>query len=80
MEKTLETVRLELEDYFGNGKNFYECGKEFDIFNTSITRTDNTVRLMNNYVCYNSCETDLDDVFTDDLYNELFRYSHTRQI
>lgn len=118
MEKTLETVRLELGDYFGNGTNFYSFEKEFGIFNTSITRTeeeavayykkvidvikavfetlswsertDSIVRLMNNYVCYNGYETekvkeffrlynqgiedfetDLDDVFLDDLYNEL---------
>ena len=114
----LETVRLELGDYFGNGTNFYEWEKEFGILNTSITmteeeavdyykkvidvikavfetlswskRTDSIVRLMNNYVCYNGYdtekvkeafrlynqgiedfETDLDDVFIDDLYNEL---------
>ena len=116
--ETLETVRLELGEYFGNGKNFYEWEKEFGILNTSITmtekeavtyykkvidvikavfetlswseRTDSIVRLMNNYVCYNGYdtdkvkeffrlynqdikdfETDLDDVFLDDLYNEL---------
>ena len=114
----LETVRLELGEYFGNGKNFYDWEKEFRILNTSITRTeeeavayykkvidvikavfetlswsertDSIVRLMNNYVCYNGYdtdkvkevfrlynqgiedfETDLDDVFIDDLYNEL---------
>ena len=114
----LETVRLELGNYFGNGTNFYEWEKEFGILNTSITRTeeeavdyykkvidvikavlqtlswsertDNIVRLMNNYVCYNGYETekvkeffrlynqgiedfetDLDDVFLDNLYNEL---------
>ena len=113
--KDLETVKLELGEYFGNGKNFYDWEKEFD---TSITRTeeeavayykkvidvikavlktlswsertDSIVRLMNNYVCYNGYETekvkeifrlynqgiedfetDLDDVFIDDLYNEL---------
>lgn len=118
MEKTLETVRLELGDYFGNGTNFYEWEKEFGILNTSVTRTeeeavtyykkvidvikavlktlswsertDSIVRLMNNYICYNGYETekvkeffrfynqgiedfetDLDDVFLDDLYNEL---------
>lgn len=116
--KTLEAVRLELGEYFGNGTNFYEWEKEFGILNTSITRTeeeavayykkvidvikavfetlswsertDSIVRLMNNYVCYNGYdtdkvkeffrlynqdikdfETDLDDVFIDDLYNEL---------
>ena len=118
MEKTLEAVRLELGDYFGNGTNFYEWEKEFDILNTSITRTEeetvayykkvidvikavlktlswsertkSIVRLMNNYVYYNGYETDkvkevfrlynqgiedfetdFDDVFLDDLYNEL---------
>lgn len=118
MEKTLEAVRLELGDYFGNGSNFYDWEKQFGIFNTSITRTeeeavayykkvidvikavfetlswsertDSIVRLMNNYVCYNGYETekvkeffrlynqgikdfetDLDDVFLDDLHNEL---------
>ena len=118
MEKTLETVRLELGDYFGNGTNFHEWEKQFGILNTSITRTEeeavdyykkvidvikavfetlswsertcSIVRLMNNYVCYNGYETekvkevfrlynqgiedfetDLDDVFIDDLYNEL---------
>lgn len=118
MEKTLETVRLGLGEYFGNGSNFYDWEKEFGIFNTSITRTeeeavayykqvedvikavlktlswsertDSIVRLLNNYVCYNGYETDkvkeffrlynqgiedfetdLDDVFLDDLYNEL---------
>ena len=116
--KDLETVKLELGEYFGNGTNFYEWEKEFGILNTSITRTkeeavdyykkvidvikavfetlswsertDNIVRLLNNYVCYNcyetekvkelfrlynqgieDFETDLDDVFLDDLYNEL---------
>lgn len=116
--KTLEAVRLELGDYFGNGTNFYEWEKQFGIFNTSVTRTeeeaiayykkvedlikavfetlswsertDGIVRLVNNYVCYNGYdtdkvkeffrfhnqdikdfETDLDDVFLDDLYNEL---------
>ena len=116
--KDLETVRLELGDYFGNGANFYDWEKEFGIFNTSITRTeeeaiayykkiediikavletlswsertDSIVRLINNYVCYNGydtdkikeffrlynqgiedLETDLDDAFLDDLYNEL---------
>ena len=116
--KDLETVKLELGDYFGNGTNFYEWEKEFGILNTSITmtekeavdyykkvidiikavfetlswseRTDSIVRLINNYVCYNGYETDkvkelfrlynqgiedfgtdLDDVFLDDLYNEL---------
>lgn len=118
MEKTLETVRLELRDYFGNGTNFLDFEKEFGILNTSITRTeeeavayykkvedvikavfetlswsertDSILRLLNNYVCYNGYntdkvkeffrlynqgikdfETDLDDVFLDDLYNEL---------
>lgn len=116
--KDLETVKLELGDYFGNGTNFYEWEKEFGILNTSITmtekeavtyykkvidiikavfetlswseRTDSIVRLINNYVCYNGYETekvkelfrlynqgiedfetDFDDVFIDDLYNEL---------
>ena len=116
--ETLEAVRLELGDYFGNGTNFYEWEKEFGILNTSITRTEeeavayykkvidvikavfetlswsertcSIVRLINNYVCYNGYdtekvkelfrlynqdikdfETDLDDVFIDDLYNEL---------
>lgn len=118
MEKTLEAVRLELGEYFGNGTNFYDWEKEFGILNTSITiteeeavayykkvidvikavfetlswseRTDSIVRLLSNYVCYNGYETekvkeffrlynqgiedfetDLDDVFLDDLYNEL---------
>ena len=115
MEKTLETVRLELGEYFGNGTNFYEWEKEFGILNTMTEeeavdyykkvidvikavfetlswseRTDNIVRLLNNYVCYNGYETekvkevfrlfnqgiedfetDLDDVFIDDLYNAL---------
>lgn len=118
MEKTLEAVRLELGDYFGNGTNFYDWEKEFGVLNTSITRTeeeavayykkvidvikavfetlswsertDSIVRLLNNYVYYNGYETDkvkeffrfynqgiedfetdLDDVFLDDLYNEL---------
>ena len=118
MKKTLETVRLELGEYFGNGSNFYEWEKEFGILNTSITRTeeeavdyykkvidvikavfetlswsertDSILRLLNNYVCYNGYdtdkikelfrlynqdikdfETDLDDVFLDDLHNEL---------
>lgn len=118
MEKTLEAVRLELGDYFGNGTNFYDWEKEFGILNTSITRTEeeavdyykkvidviksvfetlswsdrtkSIVRLLNNYVYYNGYETDkvkeffrfynqgiedfetdLDDVFLDDLYNEL---------
>lgn len=116
--KKLETVRLELGDYFGNGTNFYNWEKQFGIFDMSITRTekeafdyykkvidviksvfetlswsertDSIVRLINNYVCYNGYdtdkvkelfilynhdikdfETDLDDVFLDDLYNEL---------
>ena len=113
--KDLETVRLELGEYFGNGTNFYEWEKEFGILNTMTEeeavdyykkvidvikavfetlswseRTDNIVRLLNNYVCYNGYETDkvkevfrlynqgiedfetdLDDVFIDDLYNEL---------
>ena len=38
--KTLETVRLELGDYFGNGANFYDWEKQFGIFNTSVTRTE----------------------------------------
>ena len=115
MEKTLEAVRLELGDYFGNGTNFYEWEKEFGILNTMTEeeavayykkvidvikavfktlswseRTGSIVRLLNNYVCYNGYETDkvkevfrlynqgiedfetdLDDVFIDDLYNEL---------
>ena len=115
MEKTLEAVRLELGDYFGNGTNFYEWEKEFGILNTmteeeavayykkvidvikavfkTLTwseRTGSIVRLLSNYVCYNGYETDkvkevfrlynqgiedfetdLDDVFIDDLYNEL---------
>ena len=118
MEKTLEAVRLELGEYFGNGTNFYEWEKQFGILNTSITRTEeevvdyykkvidiikalfetltwsertgSIVRLLSNYVCYNGYETekvkevfrlynqgiedfetDLDDVFVDDLYNEL---------
>lgn len=118
MEKTLEAVRLELGDYFGNGTNFYDWEKKFGIFDTSITRTEeeavayykkvidvikavfeslswsertkSIVRLINNYVYYNGYETDkvkeffrfynqgiedfetdLDDVFIDDLYNEL---------
>ena len=116
MEKTLETVRLELGDYFGNGTNFYEWEKEFGILNTMTEeeeaviyykkvidvikavlktlswseRTGSIVRLLSNYVCYNGYETDkvkevfrlynqgiedfetdLDDVFIDDLYNEL---------
>lgn len=118
MEKTLETLRLELGDYFGNGTNFYDWEKEFGILNTSITRTEeeavayykkvidvikavfetlswsertkSIVRLINNYVYYNGYETDkvkeffrfynqgiedfetdLDDVFIDDLYSEL---------
>lgn len=118
MEKTLEAVRLELGDYFGNGTNFYDWEKEFGVLNTSITRTEeesvayykkvidvikavfetlswsertkSIVRLLSNYVYYNGYETekvkeffrfynqgiedfetDLDDVFIDDLYNEL---------
>ena len=119
MEKTLEAVRLELGDYFGNGTNFYEWEKEFGILNTSVIiaeeeaavsyykkvidvikavfetlswsdRTKSIVRLLNNYVYYNGYETDkvkevfrlynqgiedfetdLDDVFIDDLYSEL---------
>ena len=115
MEKTLEAVKLELGDYFGNGTNFYEWEKEFGILNTMTEeeavayykkvidvikavfetlswseRTDNIVRLLSNYVYYNGYETDkvkevfrlynqgiedfetdLDDVFIDDLYNEL---------
>ena len=118
MKETLEAVRLELEDYFGNGSNFYDWEKEFGISNTSITRTEeeavayykkvidvikavfetlswsdrtkSIVRLLSNYVYYNGYETDkvkeffrfynqgiedfetdLDDVFIDDLYNEL---------
>lgn len=117
--KDLETLRLELGDYFGNGTNFYDWEKQFVIFDTSITRTEeeeavayykkvidvikavlktlswsertySIVRLINNYVCYNGYETekvkeffrfynqgiedfetDFDDVFIDDLYNEL---------
>lgn len=118
MEKTLEAVRLELGEYFGNGTNFYDWEKEFGVLNTSITRTEeeavayykkvidvikavfetlswsertkSIVRLLSNYVYYNGYETekvkeffrfynqgiedfetDLDDVFIDDLYNEL---------
>ena len=115
MEKTLEAVRLELGDYFGNGTNFYDWEKEFGILNTMTEeeaadyykkvidvikavfktlswaeRTGSIVRLLSNYVCYNGYETDkvkevfrlynqdledfetdLDDVFIDDLYNEL---------
>lgn len=119
MEKTLEAVRLELGDYFGNGTNFYEWEREFGIANTSLPaitekeatvyykkvidvikavfetlswseRTKSIVRLLSNYVYYNGYETekieeffrlynqgiedfetDLDDVFLDDLYNEL---------
>ena len=115
MEKTLEAVKLELGDYFGNGTNFYEWEKEFGILNTMTEeeavayykkvidvikavfetlswseRTDNIVRLLSNYVYYNGYETDkvkevfrlynqgiedfetdLDDVFIDDLYNAL---------
>ena len=115
MEKTLEAVRLELGDYFGNGTNFYDWEKEFGILNTMTEeeavdyykkvidvikavfetlswseRTCSIVRLLSNYVCYNGYETekvkevfrlynqgiedfetDLDDVFIDDLYNEL---------
>ena len=115
MEKTLEAVKLELGDYFGNGTNFYEWEKEFGILNTMTKeeavayykkvidvikavfetlswseRTGSIVRLLSNYVCYNGYETDkvkevfrlynqgiedfetdLDDVFIDDLYNEL---------
>ena len=118
MKETLEAVRLELGEYFGNGTNLYEWEKEFGILNTSITRTEeeavayykkvidvikavfetlswsertcSIVRLLNNYVYYNGYETekvkevfrlynqgiedfetDLDDVFIDDLYNEL---------
>ena len=115
MEKTLEAVKLELGEYFGNGTNFYEWEKEFGILNTMTEeeavdyykkvidvikavfktlswseRTGSIVRLINNYVCYNGYETDkvkevfrlynqgiedfetdLDDVFIDDLYNEL---------
>ena len=97
MEKTLEAVSLELGDYFGNGTNFYDWEKEFGIFDTSITRTeeevvayykkvidvikavlqtlswsertDNIVRLMNNYVCYNGYETEkVKEIFR--LYNQ----------
>ena len=115
MEKTLEAVRLELGEYFGNGTNFYDWEKQFGILNTMTEeeavdyykkvidvikavfetlswseRTCSIVRLLNNYVCYNGYETekvkevfrlynqgiedfetDLDDVFIDDLYNEL---------
>ena len=38
--KDLETVRLELGDYFGNGANYYEWEKQFGVFDTSITRTE----------------------------------------
>ena len=115
MEKTLEAVRLELGDYFGNGTNFYEWEKQFGILDTMTEeeavdyykkvidvikavfetlswseRTGSIVRLLSNYVYYNGYETDkvkevfrlynqdlqdfetdLDDVFIDDLYNEL---------
>ena len=115
MEKTLEAVRLELGEYFGNGTNFYEWEKEFGILNTMTEeeavayykkvidvikavfetlswseRTCSIVRLLSNYVCYNGYETDkvkevfrlynqgiedfetdIDDVFIDDLYSEL---------
>ena len=40
MKKDLETVRLELGNYFGNGANFCDWEKEFGILNTSITRTE----------------------------------------
>lgn len=38
--KKLETVRLELRNYFGNGTNFCNWEKEFGILNTSIIRTE----------------------------------------
>ncbi len=40
MKKDLETVRLELGNYFDNRTNFYDWEKEFGILNTSITRTE----------------------------------------
>ena len=43
MEKTLETVRLELGDYFGNGTNFYEWEKEFGILNTMTEEEEEAV-------------------------------------
>lgn len=116
--KNLETVRLELGNYFDNGANFYDWEKEFGILNTSIIRTeeeaityyekvidvikavfetlswsertDGIVRLINNYVFYydydteaikkdfalynqakEDFDTETDDSFLDDLYNEL---------
>ena len=36
----LETVKLELGEYFGNGTNFYDWEKQFGILNTSITMTE----------------------------------------
>lgn len=38
--KTLETVRLELGKYFGNGTNFYDWEQHFGILNTSVTMTE----------------------------------------
>lgn len=116
--KDLETVRLELGNYFDNGENFYNWEKEFGILNTSITRTedeaidfykkvidvikavfetlswsertDTIIRIINKYIrnnyydkvkiqniffLYNQekadFESDFDDSFLDDLYNEL---------
>lgn len=40
MKKDLETVRLELANYFNGGANFCNWEKEFGILNTSITRTE----------------------------------------
>lgn len=116
--KKFDEMRLELCNYFDGGVTFSNWEKQFGIFDTSITRTeeaafdyykkvkdiikavfetlswsertDSIVRLINNYVYYNGYdtdkvkeffrlynhdikdfETDLDDVFLDDLYNEL---------
>ena len=38
--KTLETARLELGDYFGNGTDFYHWEEQFGILNTSVTMTE----------------------------------------
>ena len=116
--KDLETIRLELYNYFGGGITFYNWEKQFGIANTYITRTEeetfdyykkvkdvikavfetlswsertgSIVRIINNYAYYNGYdtdkvkeffrlynhdvkdfETDLDDIFLYDLYNEL---------
>ena len=116
--KDLETMRLELGNYFDCGITFSNWEKQFGIFDMSITRTekeafdyykkvkdvikavfetlswsertDSIVRLINNYSYYNGYETDkvkeffrlynleikdfetdLDDIFLYDLYNEL---------